>query len=475
MNAFNALFVQIRWYALGSLLLIGSVLTAQTTITVGNTLLTERELAVGLQVPWEILWGPDDHIWVTEKRGRVLRIDPINGNTNTILNIETLVDSGAEPGLLGMVLHPDFDNSPFVYLVYNYLSGGFNSMERLVRYQWNGMELTAATILLDGIEGGGIHNGARLLISPDQKLLMTTGDVGSGNLSQNMNSLNGKLLRLNLDGSIPTDNPIPGSYIYSYGHRNAQGLAYGPNGQLYSSEHGAQSSDEFNLIASNRNYGWPNVQGVCNTSSEINFCNTFNVREPLWEWTPCVAVNGIEFYNHPAIPEWQGKMLMAVLGGFVQDPRLSVLSFNEDGTEVIGEEQFFDNYGRLRDLCVNPHNGAIYLATNGPFYPSNGPNRIIEYRNLDFVPTNTQEQNGPQQFIEVFPNPLRQTDQVHLRLSDNFIGHTLELLRYDGTLVKTVMVRTTDMQLPLQQLSAGSYYLRATNQTGTLTKTIVVQ
>ena len=113
----------------------------------------------------------------------------------------------------------------------------------------------------------------------------------------------------------------------------------------------------------------------------------FNVREPLREWTPCVAVNGIAYYDHPAIPEWQGSMLMAVLGGFVQDPRLSVLHFNADGTEVIGEDQYFNNYGRIRDVCINPHNGAVYFATNGNFYPSSGPNRIIEYRNLDFMTT----------------------------------------------------------------------------------------
>jgi len=450
-------------------------LNAQNTITLDNTVLTEREVAVGIQVPWEIFWGPDDHIWLTERRGQVLRIDPENGNVTTVLNIQNLVDSGGEPGLLGMTLHPDFTNTPLVYLAYNYLVGGFNTRERLVSYSWDGTNLSNPTIILDGIEGGGIHNGSRLLISTDQKILMTTGDVGSGNLSQNMNSLNGKLLRINLDGSIPADNPDPTSYIYTYGHRNAQGLTYGPNGQLYSSEHGAQSSDEFNLIEVNRNYGWPTVQGACNTSSEISFCNAFNVREPLREWTPCVAVNGLEFYDHPAIPEWQGSMLMAVLGGFVQDPRVSVLHFNEDGTAVVGEDQYFANFGRIRDLCMNPHNGAIYFATNGPFYPGSGPNRIIEYRNLDFVTTSTANQESANQFIKVFPNPVKQHTNLTLQVSDNFVGHSIALIHYDGRLISKRTIEGNTIELSTKGLTPGAYYIKATNQEGSISKTVVIK
>ncbi|MEM9820966.1 MAG: PQQ-dependent sugar dehydrogenase [Bacteroidota bacterium] len=448
---------------------------AQTTISLDNTTLTEREVAVGIQVPWEILWGPDDHIWVTEKRGQVLRIDPENGNVTTVLNIQNLVDSGAEPGLLGMALHPDFTNTPLVYLVYNYLVGGFNTQERLVSYSWDGNTLNNPTILLDGIDGGGIHNGSRLLISNDQKILMTTGDVGSGNLSQNMNSLNGKLLRINLDGSIPTDNPDPDSYIFSYGHRNAQGLTYGPNGQLYSSEHGAQSSDEFNLIEVDRNYGWPTVQGACNTSSEINFCNAFNVREPLREWTPCVAVNGLEFYDHPAIPEWQGSMLMAVLGGFVQDPRVSVLHFNSDGTEVVGEDQYFTSFGRIRDLCVNPHNGAVYFATNGAWYPSTGPNRIIEYRNLDFMTTSTEDPESSKAFVNIYPNPVQQNENLTIAISERFIGHTLQLIHYNGKLVTQRKIEGPMIELSTEGLTPGAYYIKASDDSGHISKTVMIK
>ncbi|MEM7040685.1 MAG: PQQ-dependent sugar dehydrogenase, partial [Bacteroidota bacterium] len=384
-----------------------------------------------------------------------------------------LVESGSEPGLLGMALHPDFLNTPTVYLAYTYVNG-FSVEEKLVSYTWNGTMLTGETTLLSGIDGGGIHNGARLLITTDNKILMTTGDVGSGNLSQNSGSLNGKILRINMNGSIPSDNPTPGNYIYSTGHRNPQGLAYGPNGQIYSSEHGAQQSDEFNIIEAGRNYGWPSVQGACNTSAEIAFCNANNVMEPLSEYSPCVAVNGLCYYEHPAIPEWDGKMLMAVLGGFVQDPRLTVLEFNAAGTAVVSEDEYFANYGRIRDVCVNPHTGAIYFATNGPFYPSSGPNRIIEYRNLDYV-TSVDPASSTNQFMEVGPVPARAGTPIRLHFSENFIGEKVEVLSYTGATILSQSIDANSMELSTAKLSAGNYYLKATNDLGTITRTIVIQ
>ncbi len=438
-----------------------------------STLLTASDIATGLQVPWEVYWGPDDHLWVTERRGRVLRIDPTNGNTVTILNHQSAVaHDGGEYGMLGMALHPDFLNTSLVYVVYCY-EAGFTIEERLVSFRFDGNELTDETILLDEIPGGGIHDGSRLLITTDDKILMTTGDRGSSDLSQNMNSLNGKILRLNLDGSIPDDNPIANSYIYSYGHRNPQGLAYGPNGQIYSSEHGAQQSDEFNIIEVDRNYGWPNVQGACNTGTEIAFCNANNVREPLAEYSPCVAVNGIAYYDHPAIPEWEGKMLMAVLGGFVQDPRLSVLTFNEDGTEVTDQDEYLDNLGRIRDVAINPHTGAVYVATNGNFYPGSGPNRIIEYRNMAFMPNDVDDELPSQQFIQVVPNPI--DTELRLIVSESFIGQLFEVISFSGQTVFEGQIEGTSVAVAAKEWPAGMYFVRATNERGMITRTFARQ
>ncbi len=454
-------------------LLIGQNTEAQT-ITLDSTVLTQRDVATGLQIPWEILWAPDNYIWTTERRGRVIRINPVNGNQTVVLDIASEVEGGVngEPGLMGMAFHPDFANTPKVFLVYNFASG-WNTLERLVSYDWNGTNLSNEVILIDDIPGANIHNGSRLLISTDGKILMTTGDTGSSNLSQNMNSLNGKLLRINLDGTIPDDNPMANSYIYSFGHRNAQGLAYGANGQLYSSEHGAQQSDEFNRIVEGANHGWPTVQGACNTSTEINYCNANNVVEPLKEWSPCIAVNGIEYYNHPAIPEWENSFLMAVLGGLSGGAeRISILHLNADGTTIESEDQYFDNFGRLRDVCVNPETGCVYIATNGSQYPGTTPNRIIEFCNLDYL-VDVDDVEVTDQFVEVYPNPL--TGQGVIQFSAGFVGSTYQLMNYSAQVVMSEKITSTTMTINTRSLPTGAYYIRASNDKGLISKTILVK
>ena len=361
--------------------------SAQTTHQIGSTTLTESTLISGINLPWEVLWGPDNHIWVTSRQGSVTRINPETSESSVVLSLSVMNGGSGEPGMLGMAMDPDWENNPKVYIVYC-TGSSWNGVEHLKVFDWNGTSLVNASELLS-IPAGGIHNGSRLLFLPDETLLMTTGDTGDGGVSsQSINSLNGKVLRLNKDGSIPSDNPIPLNYVYSYGHRNPQGLCSGPGGIIYSSEHGQSTNDELNLIQPNRNYGWPNVEGVCNTSSENAFCNANNVSEPIFTWTPCVAVNGMEYYNHPAIPEWQNSILLSVLGGLgAQYERLSVMHLSEDGSAVISEDQYFSSFNqRVRDVCINPITGAVYMALNGGNYPGSGPNVIKEFRNLDYVP-----------------------------------------------------------------------------------------
>ncbi len=442
-------------------------------IQLDSTTLTLRDVATGIQVPWEILWGPDAHLWVTERRGRVLRIEPESGNIATILNIESKVTATGEPGLLGMALHPDFPDTARVYLVYTYTEASSGDIrERLVTYNWDGIKLNNETILLNNIDGGNIHNGSRLLVTRDRKLLMTTGETGSGNLSQSKTNLNGKILRLNLDGSIPKDNPFPNSHIWSFGHRNPQGLCLGRDTLIYSSEHGAQQSDEFNLIQKGRNYGWPKVEGKCNTANEMTFCTNNNVREPLMEWTPCVAVNGLWYYEHPAIPEWQGKILMTVLGGFVKQPRLSVLTLSPNGQEVLSEKQYAQTFGRLRDLCVNPKTGAVYIATNGANYPGGGPNRIIEYRNEAYKITATPASLTTTQYLRIAPNPMK--EEGDFEFSENFLGSSYEILDFNSQIVCSGTVNQRKMRLSIHDFSAGFYFIRASNGLGTVTKVFVV-
>ena len=468
------MYLRSTWFVCFILLFLCTAIYSQKTLQLENTLLVEREVAIDLNVPWEITWGPDDHIWATERTGRIKRINPITGNTTIVLDYLNQVTNITESGMLGSCFHPDFDTNNKIFVAYDYGPNEYNLQKRLVTFEWNGTTLENEEILLDNIQAFMWHSGCRLIISKDEKLLMTLGDVSEEDLSQNMNSILGKILRLNLDGTVPDDNPVPGSLIYSYGHRNNQGLSYGPNDILYASEHGWRNSDELNIIEPTRNYGWPQVEGICNTNQEMNFCEQNNVMEPIYEWSPCVAVNDICYYDHDAIPEWKGKMLMAILGGFIETPSLAVIGFENDGRSVASVENYFEDYGRLRDVCVNPHTGSVYFATNGPFYPSFGPNRIIEYYNPDFQ-TSTQETLGSyEQFINISPNPINKSGTLNIQVSDSFINVVFDLYTMNGEKVKSFLVDSKEYELPLHALSPGSYFIKAQNENGTITQKVII-
>jgi len=449
-----------------------NLIKAQTTIQVGNTTLTERDVVTGLDIPWDLEWGPDNHIWFTERAGKVKRVDPISGNTTTILDIRnTVINGGGEPGLLGMLFHPDWDNTPKVFLAYTY--GSFSSVtQRLSTFEWDGTLLTNEEIVLDDIAGGSIHNGSRLALLGDNTILMTTGDKGDQNLPQNSNSINGKVLRMNLDGSIPDDNPFPNSLVYSLGHRNSQGIFVAANGIVYSSEFGPNSSDEINIIEAGRNYGWPNVLGICNTAFEIAFCNDNNVKEPIHEWSNTPSPNGLLVYNHPAIPEWENKLMVALLGGIsLQQPRISVFDITEDGLGISNETRFFETFGRLRDLCINPQTGSVYFATNGPNYPGSSPNRIVEYYNADFV-VDVKNEIDVDQFVKVYPNPA--TEKVNVEVSESFLGKQLEIISFSsGVSVRSFEIGKSVEIVDVNDLPSGQYYISIVNERGLITKVFV--
>lgn len=371
------------------------------TYTLDSTVLTSRNVISGIDIPWEIIWGPDNYIWMTERYGRVSRVNPQTGAQTVILNLTSSIYQQSESGLLGMMLHPDFTNQPYVYLVYTYLSGN-NIRERLVRYSYNGTSLVSPSTLLENIVANTTHDGSRLMLLPDNTFLMTTGDAQNTNAPQNVNSFNGKTLRFNLDGTIPSDNPNPASYVYTWGHRNAQGLCLGPNNKIYCSEHGPTTDDELHIIEKGRNYGWPTIVGMCDAPNETVFCSDSNVVEPLASWTPTIAPSDIIWYNHPSIPEFNNKLLMTVL----KDKRLIAFGFNSTGDAVVSENHYLTGLNtRLRDICVSP-NGKIYLATNGASWSNTTPftHRIVELYNASFVPSHTNQIADP--LFHLFPNPV---------------------------------------------------------------------
>jgi glucose/arabinose dehydrogenase len=336
----------------------------------GSVAIKDSVLVQGLNYPWEILWGPDNFIWMTERGGKISQVNPATGTVSLLHTIPDVVATG-EGGLLGMALHPEFSTTPYVYVAYNYNSGGYK--EKIVRFTYTGGMLTSPLTIIENISASPIHNGCRLLITPDLKLFITTGDASNQALPQNTTSVNGKVLRLNLDGSIPADNPVASNPYWSFGHRNPQGLVFA-NNIMYSSEHGPSTDDEVNIIEKGRNYGWPNVPGFCDSGVEQTFCSANNVKEPLKTWTPTVAVCGLDYYNSDLIPQWKNSLLLVAL----KETRMYQLKLDAAYTNMASTTEYFANsYGRMRDICISPA-GKVYICT------SNGSNndRIIEVRKL---------------------------------------------------------------------------------------------
>lgn len=333
-----------------------------------------RTVKSGLNHPWEILWSKDDHIWMTERGGKISKVDPKTGNT-IFSSVISEVVSRSEGGLLGMVQHPDFLANGLFYVVYNYISNG-NYLEKMVQMKYENGAIKPVKTLIENIPAANFHNGSRLLITSDAnpKLFMTTGEATVKPNAQNTSSLSGKVLRFNLDGTIPADNPFPNSPVWSFGHRNQQGLVV-VNGIMYASEHGPNIEDEVNIIEKKRNYGWPEVNGPCDQLDELTFCSANNVKEPIWSsGSSTLAVCGLDYYNNNRIPDWKNCLLMLTL----KDASLRALKLSADGRSVVDQQTYFKlRFGRLRDICISPA-GKVYLCT------SNGSNgdQLLEISKL---------------------------------------------------------------------------------------------
>lgn len=442
-------------------------------IQLDQTTLTEREVINGLDVPWEIKWGPDNHIWLTERSGLVSRVNVQTGEQFPILNLSNQLYDSGESGLLGMEIHPDFNNgAPYVFLAYTYGSQG-NASEKIVSYEYDpdNDQLINENVIVDGIDGNSTHIGCRLLAIDNTTLLVTTGDAQNFMASQDNNVLTGKTLRIDIDpnggnfGQPKADNPSPFSFVWSYGHRNAQGLAIGPNGIIYSSEHGPNNDDELNILQEG-NFGWPNVQGFCdnqwvdyyyaqslsNNYTESDYCQDNNVIEPLWSsGSSTIAPSDIIWYNHPSIPEFQNTLLMTILKG----KKLIRFSFNESGDSIVNQTDFFSNqWGRLRDICLSP-DGKIYLATNGNNWPSQGPNEIIELYNADYVPIDIIDEH--QTASSFYPNPTTTDGLLIFKHSTPF---NLKIFNVQGQIVHSQLVDHPTFSLN-GKLKKGIYFIHS--------------
>jgi len=342
-------------------------------------------LATKLEVPWALAFARDGRLFFTERVGRVNVI--INGEVRTLLTLVVAAAPGEEGGLLGLALDPKFDETPFVYVYYTYRDVLSRLWNRVSRFTLSENSLIDEFVVLDYIPGYRYHDGGRIKFGPDGKLYITTGDSGRGELAQNLSSLAGKILRMNRDGSIPSDNPFPGSPVYSLGHRNPQGLTWHPITQaLYETEHGPSGErgffahDEINLIEAGKNYGWPYIIGRGNDSRFVD--PIYETGETTW------APSGATFYNGSQYPQWNFRLLVATLRG--QHLRVVALNPPDYTTAESTSAIFSGTYGRLRDIVPGP-DGYLYFATSnrdGRGDPEPSDDRILRIR---AVPTSSVE------------------------------------------------------------------------------------
>jgi glucose/arabinose dehydrogenase len=298
-------------------------------------------LATNLEAPWDVVFLPDGNALVTERdSGRVLSVSP-SGETEEMQTLPA--DGSGEGGLLGLALSPDYEEDGLVYAYYTTAEDN-----RVVRFRLG----EEPDPILTGIPVNTYHNGGRISFGPDGLLYVGTGDAGNTANSQDPNALGGKILRLNSDGSVPADNPFPDNPVYSYGHRNVQGLAWDAEGRLYATEFGQDTYDEVNLIEPGQNYGWPNVEG--------NGGEAQGYVDPISTWaTSEASPSGAAVLTSGGIPQWQGDFFMAALRG----ERLWRLDLDENGAVAGREELLTGQAGRLRHVTQAP-DGSLWILTN---------------------------------------------------------------------------------------------------------------
>ncbi len=346
------------------------------TIETGGSLLGVFELALNRNVPWELCWGPDDKLWFTEQEGRVCRLNTKTGELDTLLVLPE-VWFKRTAGLLGMDLYQEKDGTIQAFLNYTYKQDSLIT-SRLVRYELKEDKLINPTLLLE-IPGSNSHNGSRVKISRNGLVYWATGDAHVYENAQDSTSVNGKILRLSRDGSIPADNPIPGSPVWAWGFRNMQGLAENSKGQWYSSEHGEASDDELNLLKPLGNYGWPQIEGFADTEKEKPHKRSDKI-EPLRAWTPTIAPAGIVYYESSRLPALQNSILLVTL----KAQSLRKIKMDRSGTKVLSEEILVDSvFGRLRSIAVSDK-GEVFIATSNrdwnpaPGFPKSADDRILQ-------------------------------------------------------------------------------------------------
>ena len=519
--------------------------------------------------PYEITYGPNDSLWVTERVGkRVVLVSPVNGGRRTVLNLSaTVYQSAGQDGLMGLAIHPNFGlatGEDFVYLAYTYDNDpgpGVQRRTRITRFTYDigatwVLNPASAVDIITGLMGSNDHNSGRLKIGPDNKIYYTIGDQGNnqfGNMCNLIRSLDlpttaevaasdytkyqGKILRMNLDGSIPSDNPLidpdgagpqaaARSHIYTFGHRNPQGIIFAPDGKLYSDEHGPKTDDEINLITAGKNYGWPRVAGFNDNSAYVygewasstptpcgslsysdytipgtvpqylessyshpdffnpiktlyTVANGYNFQDPscignyfiCW---PTLGPSSLDIYTKGlgGIPGWSNSLLVTSLKkGSVFRYKLSA-----DGLTIPGSEiEYWNTINRFRDIAVNPSGTEFYIitdnsgATSGPSsgYTTtlDNPGTIMKYTYTGILLPVTDNRVKPQKvkdLVKVFPNPA--TNLLTIQGKKEF-RKPLRVQFYNiaGTMLKEELSFRNEFRVNIADLPPGVYMVKLFN------------
>jgi glucose/arabinose dehydrogenase len=312
-----------------------------------------KVMAENLSIPWSIIKDGED-FYLTERTGGIVEIKD-GKQAEKKVNLSKPLASQPEAGFMGLVLHPDFKENQQAFAYYTYNDEDGTPYNRVVVLQRSEEAWNETEVLLDKIPSGAqYHHGGRLKIGPDGKLYITTGDATQEENAQELSFLGGKILRINLDGSIPGDNPFGDSPVYSYGHRNPQGLSWNDEGKLYGTEHGPNGYDEVNLLQAGKNYGWPEITG--DESAEGMVSPLAHSGEPSW------APSGADF--------WKDKLVFAALGG------QSVKLFDPATREVT---TLIEGFGRIRDVLVE--GDTLYFVSNntdGRGIPKENDDKLYE-------------------------------------------------------------------------------------------------
>ncbi|WOO36878.1 PQQ-dependent sugar dehydrogenase [Anaerocolumna sp. AGMB13020] len=327
---------------------------------------TAEIISEGLTVPWAMDITKDGRIFVTERIGNIRLIHKDNRGAETIYTFTAPFTAQGEGGLLGLVLDPEFDKNGYFYVMYTFQAED-KFYNRVVRMHYEDGNTREDRILLDNIPGGRGHNGGRIKIGPDNLLYITTGDGDVPESSQNLELLSGKILRINLDGSIPSDNPFSGSPVYALGLRNPQGLAWSKEGDLYASVHGNYGRDKINIIIPGGNYGWPLAEAEEDLAEQGFQASVISSETETW------APSGITFIEEGPL---KGRLLVAALRGM----EVLEMMLSADGRQVVQViPRLQDQYGRLRE-AYSAADGSVYITTSnldGRGQPREGDDKII--------------------------------------------------------------------------------------------------